>query len=226
MLERFATADEVLFGSLRKHYIRALDEVLVGCDSLLDVGCGSASPIRFLSRRLPHTTGLDAFAPAVESSRALGIHDDYAVSPLANLDSAFGAKTFDAVATLDVIEHLRKPDGHKLLADMERVARKRVIVFTTNGFVPQPAHSGNAFQEHLSGWSVEEFESLGFTVYGINGWKPLRGILAVPRFWPRSLWARISLLTQPAVYRRPSSAFQILAVKNLPSEPLDPLSRG
>ena len=49
---------------------------------------------------------------------------------------------------------------------MEKVARKKVIVFTPNGFVPQRPYDGNPFQEHLSGWSVDEIHELT----GIDPW--------------------------------------------------------
>lgn len=216
MRKLLRVADEHIFGFLRGQYIGALDQALLGCNTLLDVGCGSSSPVRLLKRRPERITGLDAFAPSVEKSKALGIHDDYMVAPIAKLGVAFPPKHFDAVVALDVLEHLRKPEGLKLLTDMERLARKRVVVFTTNGFVPQPAHSGNPFQEHVSGWSVEEFQALGFVTFGINGWKPLRGPMALPKLWPGPFWSRVSLLTQPFVVRRPSQAFQLLAVKTLP----------
>ena len=86
----------------------------------------------------------------------------------------FADKRFDGCVALDVIEHLPKPDGLDLLQQMEALARKRVIFFTPNGFMPQRSRNGD-LQEHLSGWSVDDFEGLGYTVVGMCGPKTLRG---------------------------------------------------
>jgi hypothetical protein len=127
----------------------------------------------------------------------------------------FEPGSFDCVLASDLIEHLEKEDGLKLMRSMELIARKKVIIFTPNGFLPQSAYEGNDYQIHRSGWEIEEMQSFGYRITGINGWKPLRGELAAPRFYPKPLWARISLLTQPFTTRNPHHAFQMLCVKDL-----------
>ena len=98
---------------------------------------------------------------------------------------------------------------------MESIASKKVIVFTPNGFQPQNEHSGNILQRHLSGWSVKEMEAKGYRVIGINGWKPLIGEFALPRFKPRRLWTVISRLTQPMIRNHPDHAYAILCIKDI-----------
>lgn len=77
------------------------------------------------------------------------------------------SKSVDTVFLLDVIEHLEKVDGLRLLEHAIRVARAQVVVFTPLGFMPQHytesftwegvAHS--ELQNHRSGWLPSEFEN-------------------------------------------------------------------
>jgi SAM-dependent methyltransferase len=208
--------DARLFGSLLDAYSRMLEAELVGqCESVLDVGCGDRSPLARFRGRIPLMVGVDAHAPSLERSRALGIHDRYEQCDVTEIAARFPPRSFDAVVALDVIEHLEKPQGLRLLDALETVARKRVIVFTPNRFLPQGEREGNPWQVHRSGWTVEDFAARGYRVLGVNGWKPLRGALAMPRLRPRSLGARLSALTQPWVTHRPRHAFQLLAVRDL-----------
>jgi hypothetical protein len=77
----------------------------------------------------------------------------------------------DCVASLHCIEHLQKEDGIKLLDMMERLSGKLVIIETPNGFVHQSPTRDNPWQEHLSGWTINDFRSRGFKVRGISGMK-------------------------------------------------------
>lgn len=77
----------------------------------------------------------------------------------------FPPKSVDTVFLVDVIEHLEKEDGQKLLAATENIARRQIIVFTPLGFMPQHHDdgkdawglSGASWQEHKSGWLPEDF---------------------------------------------------------------------
>lgn len=202
------------FGVSMGEYERSLRAACAGCHTLLDVGCGEKSPLERVARRMEHSVGLDAFAPAIEASRALGIHDDYVLGEAQHLSELFKPKSFDCVAATDLIEHLERGEGLKLLDAMESLARRRVVIFTPNGFLAQEPFGGNEFQRHRSGWSVPEMRARGYRVIGINGWKPLRGERALVRK-PRFLFEPISFLSQPLMHQRPELAFQILCVKYL-----------
>jgi hypothetical protein len=195
-------------------YHRALEQSLVGsCQSVLDVGCGWDSPLQVFSSRIPLTVGVDGFAPSLERSRQRGIHTRYEQLELLEIGQRFAPGSFDGVVALDVIEHFEKPDGWRLLEAMERIARKRVIVFTPNGFLPQGEHEDNPWQVHRSGWTAEDFLPRGYRVLGLNGWKGLRGERAEVRLG--RLGARLSQLSQPLVTYQPRLAFQLLAVREL-----------
>ncbi len=198
-----------------EHFIRLEQEVLSAGESLLDVGCGANSPIRFFSKKLKYAVGVDGFLLTIEKSRAHQIHHDYKQADLLEIDSIFEPKSFNVVLASDVIEHFEKADGLKLLEKMEKVARKKVIVFTPNGFQQQGEFENNPYQRHLSGWTVEEMSSLGFKVVGMMGLKPLRGEFGEIKWKPKLFWHRISVLTQPLVRNHPSLASQLLCIKNL-----------
>jgi len=212
--------DWLAFGRQLALYEHLLEAELVGrCKSVLDVGCGGHSPLAAFAARIPLLVGVDAHEPSLAQSRAAGIHDRYERCDVLDIARRFGRQSFDAAVALDLVEHLEKEEGWRLLEALETVARRRVLVFTPNGFLPQGELEGNPWQVHRSGWTVAEFEARGYRVLGVNGWKPLRGPLAVPRLRPQPLGARLSALTQPWVTRHPRRAFQILAVRDLEAPP-------
>ena len=200
-------------------YYDELERAVGAATSLLDVGCGSESPVRHFRRRVPRLVGVDGFAPSVEASRTKGIHHEYFCTDLLKIDDVFAERSFDCVLASDVVEHLPKALGVELIAKMERIARGHVVIFTPNGFLPQDEYDGNVLQRHLSGWNVDEMEAMGYDVIGINGWKPLLGQFALPRFRPASFWRVVSRLTQPLVRNRPHHAFQLLCVKSVSETP-------
>jgi SAM-dependent methyltransferase len=203
----------LLAPSYETHQQRAIGQV----DSVLDVGCGANSPLGRFGVRYAYTAGVELFAPALERSRALGIHDDYYAIDALELAERIEPRSFDAVVAFDLIEHLRKEDGLALLAAMERIARHRVVVFTPNGFLPQVPADGNPFQAHRSGWRAGDFLDLGYEVRGVHGLRHLRGERASLRWRPGKLWGAVSDLTQPLVHRWPALAFHLLCVKRVRS---------
>lgn len=76
-------------------------------------------------------------------------------------------KSIDSVYLIDVIEHLNKEDGIRLLKMTERVVRNQIILFTPLGFVKQEVSEdgkdawglgGAEYQEHKSGWVPDDFD--------------------------------------------------------------------
>ena len=96
--------------------IRLLRRELDGLGSVLDVGCGSDSPLQFV-HKVGRKVGVDAFAPSIEASRARGLHDDYLQLELESL--AVEPKSYDAVVLLDLIEHFEKDAGLAFLGKLE-----------------------------------------------------------------------------------------------------------
>lgn len=188
--------------------------LLSGSESVLDVGCGNASPIQYLG--ISNSTGIDGYQPAIEAAKAAKTHSKFEMGDIRNLTNVFPKKSFDACIALDVIEHLPKEDGFKLIESMQAVAKKRIIFLTPNGFLPQTRQESGDLQEHLSGWSASEMRQLGFQVVGLLGPKSLRGEFHRIKRSPRWFWGLVSLFNQITVTRsNPENAAAILCWKDL-----------
>jgi len=193
---------------------RALGATLTGCRSVLDVGCGARSPLGAVGFA-GFSIGLDLSWPTLTAARAYGHHAALVRADAASVDRVFRPASVDAVVALDVIEHLEREQAVDLIAALERVARRRVVIFTPNGYVPQPATPENPHQEHRSGFGADDMRALGYRVRGINGLGCLCGPFAESRWAPGALWRRVSDLTAPLVYRVPRLAFALLCVKDM-----------
>jgi SAM-dependent methyltransferase len=191
-------------------------ELGTGCASLLDVGCGSNSPVRRLTAAIPRRTGVDAFAPALEASLAAGIHTDVRQMDILTIGEQFAPRSYDCVLASDVIEHLEKPDGLRLIAAMERIAARKVVIFTPNGFLPQAPYENNPWQAHRSGWDPDEMRALGYEPRGVNGWKGFFGERGRLTWRPRTVWKFVAIASRGWTATRPHLAFQLLCVKTLP----------
>jgi len=132
-------------------------------DALLDLGCGNGGAIDSL--KCKRIVGMDVWDYKDVYPHNF-IRKD--VTKLDNIKS----NLYDVVFVLDVIEHLEKWDGYKLLEDAERIARKRVFFLTPKKWdenksaVENPIYwsYGNKHNYHVSLWSIDEFESRGYTI--------------------------------------------------------------
>ena len=163
------------------------DEIAAG-STVLDLGCG---PGGVLSRAgltgSTNITGVDLHEPSLEVAGRQGyrqIHRSDVITYLRSIPEG----SFDVVTAFDLLEHLNRVDGLEFIDLMKRAAAKRVILLTPNGFVPQPASADNPFQEHLTGWTLEDMNRLGSDrIYGVNGYRKLRGVYAHPTVKPELL---------------------------------------
>lgn len=191
-----------------------LRHALRDCETILDIGCGPASPLQQLE--FDRLVGLEGYRPAYETAVRNKTHHELVCENLSELDRLFAPKQFDACVALDVIEHLPKEVGLKLMASMERIAAKKVVFFTPKGFLPQHHLENNDLQEHLSGWEPEEMQGHGYRVTGLLGPKCLRGEFHSLKYWPKIFWGLVSLLGQCLVTRwLAKHAAAILCVKDL-----------
>lgn len=137
-------------------------------DTVIDVGCGifmTTDEIRCKS-----IIGIDAWIPYLEKKK----HDFQTINfDISNIDNfkIFIDKSYDVITCMDVIEHLEKSSGFLVIKELQRIARKKVIIFTPEGFVKQDdgqagswGENNPLFQKHRSGWSIEDFERLKFKV--------------------------------------------------------------
>lgn len=212
MIKIFKKIFRYTYKAIFTKYDVFIEKEVHGYKTLLDVGCGTNSPVQSFNKRI-RCVGVDAFQPSIETSKSKKIHDEYHLLNVMDINKQFASEKFDVVTALDLIEHLTKEDGFQLMDKMEAIAKHKIIIYTPNGFVPQGDREKNPWQVHLSGWTPKEFEDRGYKVYGINGIKPLRGEYAKVKYKPAFFWNFISDLTEPFVKNKPEKAFQILAIK-------------
>ncbi len=198
---------------LRYYYFGNLKEWLADCDSVLDLGCGSDSPLK-LVKNVRNKVCVEAFEPYILKSKKSGIHDKYIKSNIAEVD--FPDRSFDAVIILDVLEHMEKEQALEMINKIKKWARKRVILSTPNGHMPQEEIHNNPLQKHICSFSVDELEKMGFKVYGFNGLKFLRKkVLEDNRL--SIFWKIFADITQIYIYfmHKPKLAFNLCAVLEL-----------
>ncbi len=183
---------------LRKH--------LADCDSVLDLGCGTASPIMFMPCKLQSSVGVDVLPEYLRLAKQRNTHDRYVSGDITKIE--FRPKSFDAVVALEVIEHLTAQEGQRLIFRMETWAKKKIIVSTPNGYLP--LGGVDSFRTHNSGWTIGQLERMGLSVLGVTGHKwAWNGLFLRHPFARRVAVA----LTEPFVYHVPSLAEGLFAVK-------------
>jgi len=175
--------------------------------AVLDVGCSDGRG----SERLTGAFGCDIHAATLATAAASRRRDKVVQADIRTLPYRDAA--FDAVVALDVIEHFDKPDAYRVLAEMERVAARLVVVMTPSGFHPQPPTETEPWQEHRCGFDPDELEARGYAVRGVGGWTGLRG--AYGAFHGGPVGQALALLTGPTTRRKPKLAFHIVGVKRV-----------
>ncbi|CAN5678132.1 class I SAM-dependent methyltransferase [soil metagenome] len=153
-----------------------LDAIPNEARSLLDVGCGGGviGALCRIYRSMDRLVGVDAHAPAIELCRRHSFYDEVLDLDITADRLPFADSSFDVVTCIEVIEHVGREDGLRLLDELERVGRS-VIVTTPNGYLEQDDLEGNPLQRHLSGWSVGDFARRGYRVQGIGGMRIFGG---------------------------------------------------
>ncbi|MBF0436081.1 MAG: methyltransferase domain-containing protein [Magnetococcales bacterium] len=86
-------------------------------DRLLEVGSGSGLGAMFLAQHCAHVTGLELKVTEVEEAKTINKRDNVAFV-CANLFDYQPEHRFDVVVCLDVIEHLVKEEGVRLVQTM------------------------------------------------------------------------------------------------------------
>ena len=180
-------------------------------NTVLDLGCGSNSPLQYCEYSF--SVGVEKFKPYLEESKRKNIHYKYINADITKIE--FKPKSFDIILCSEVIEHLTKKNGIKLIEKMSIWARKKVIITTPNGFLPQYTFDDNVLQNHISGWDSNELEELGFKLYGKHGWKKLKGVKGALKYKPYIFWIVFSDITQKITHYFPRHAFQFLGVKRI-----------
>ncbi|EGR4358679.1 methyltransferase domain-containing protein [Vibrio cholerae] len=147
---------------------RAIESKVVPTDVVLDIGCG-ISPINYFRPSLhlmiePWQEYADILSYRHQGDKSVIVLKIGGLEVLTKLQD----NSVDSIFLIDVIEHLEKEEGKKVILEMERVARQQVVLFTPLGFMPQHIEDGQKdgwglggaeMQEHKSGWLPEDFSN-------------------------------------------------------------------
>jgi len=180
----------------------------------LDIGCGEHSLLSPLRGPLFRTTGVDSSLERLETARRHNLHDEYIHADFTRMALN---RTFDVVVLNNVIEHFPREQGLRVLAAVESMDPRLILIQTPNGFLEQPAGKDDPHQRHLSGWFPHDFEGRGYTVFGI-GVKWLRGPWGRARRLPEALVRLVARGLRWYHFRRPHKAFEIAAIRFVDEE--------
>jgi len=76
------------------------------------------------------------------------------------------SRSVDSIFMIDVLEHIERESGARVVEHFKTIARKQILIFTPLGFMDQTADSsgldpwgmgGIEWQKHRSGWRPEDF---------------------------------------------------------------------
>lgn len=123
-------------------------------DIVLDIGCGLMQSTFGLECK--DHVGFEVYEPYIKILKSAGI--DVNNADITNIE--FQSKA-DVALILDVIEHMQKSDGLKLIDQLKTVVNK-IIIYTPKEFVSNDGDLTNPYQEHKCLWTEEEFKLMGF----------------------------------------------------------------
>ena len=140
-----------------------LQLIPINTNLLVDVGCGRGiiGALMRIYRKPNRLVAIDGFEPSLAFCKKHDFYDEYFKVDLSRLPLPFSDGEFEIATCIEVIEHLPKQAGFKLMDELERVARK-VIVTTPKAFFNQDCYDGNPHQAHLSNWTIKEFADRGY----------------------------------------------------------------
>ena len=203
----------------RSEYLTWLKHDLADCNSILELGCGSYSPLLKIGYGFK-TDALDIFQPYVDKHNAAHNFRKCWQADICNMEWP-AENSYDAVVIFDVMEHLPRPfveNGNYLFKNMERCARKKVICFTPNGFIENDLVDDDPWQEHISAWMPEDYIKRGYKVRGATGFRFLFGVGSRHKYRPYWLFAHLGLLSVALVHYWPGAAWHSYAVKEIGNE--------
>lgn len=159
-------AERLIYFENPQGLLAAVKSGVLETEVVLDLGCGIV-PSNFFRPKLhilvePWEEYANVLAFRYQGDKSVLILKAGALEAIAQ----FQSNSVDSIFLLDVIEHLEKADGMRLLNEMERVARQQIVVFTPLGFMPQHLDlnekdawglAGGEMQLHRSGWLPSDF---------------------------------------------------------------------
>lgn len=185
--------------------------------TIIDVGCGDGYTMNWVSFGKSYKiTGVEVDEQSIKKAKKSRVYQHLVK---ANLTRGKLTKSkYDVVLCSQVVEHLKKAEGLKLIGLIEQLATKRVIIATTHGFIEYDhGPVKNRFDKHQSGWEINDFSRLGYKVLG-HGLKWIYkpgGIKEVlPQFLTPLLFL-VSYLITPVLMYFPKPVLFLIAYKDI-----------
>ena len=168
IMAKIQTKGETFYFKLPEDFLVAAERAIKKTEVVVDIGCGIV-PMNYFRPKLhlmvePWKEYSDILTYRHSGDKSVIIMRTCALEALNQLADS----SVDSIFLLDVIEHLEKEDGRKVIIESERVAREQIVIFTPLGFMPQHMESnqtdgwglsGSSVQEHLSGWEPKDFNA-------------------------------------------------------------------
>ncbi len=188
--------------------------------TILDLGCGEGSLMQLLSKgKNWQITGIDIYKKAVETAKKRNVYVKVIQGDLLKTIRNNNLKSkYEVVFFSQVIEHVTRDYGEKILDEIEKLAKKRIVVGTPRGFMEQPHEflDGNPYQVHKSGWTIEDFTARGYKVHGVGFWPiwSYHGLGRNANTFETILSNIISYLISPLIYFFPTLGAGVIAIKD------------
>jgi hypothetical protein len=162
-----------------------------------------------------YAVGLDVFRPYLMKCHEMGVYDDLILCDAKSLP--LRPKSFDIVLCIEVLEHMRREEGEKLLRAIEEVARTLIVLSTPVG-KQRLSYDPNPYQEHKYIWKPIQLQKLNYKLRG-SGLRDIyadEGFLArLPRMFGSLLFFVVWILASPITYTRPDVAGNVVGIKYL-----------
>jgi hypothetical protein len=152
--------------------------------SLLDVGCGSAAYGLLFRDLLERRRGryhkkdwlgrIDAVEvwPDYITPVHEYVYDNIVIADIRQLVNSFNPPaelldSYDMIFMGDVLEHFSCDDGADVLQKLQKMAH-HVLISTPVDPEPQDAYNGNEHERHISKWTPDELQALGYRTISIG----------------------------------------------------------
>lgn len=140
-------------------------------ESLLSLCCGIG--LELFGLNTDDVTAVDIAPQYVSEVKSRCEHAKLVVSDALEYLLKQEDNSVDVISIIDGIEHMDKQTGLKVIDEMKRVARKKILLYTPqgpseDGFLRNEPHNAwdiegaDHFQLHRSGWTLLELKDLGF----------------------------------------------------------------